>query len=178
MLKLIFKLMTLLGAFWCTGCLSSCRSADFNEPLLAASPLVVNSPYLSAREAYAQALPLIEVWHPEARLFHLTVEWPSPGGRSPNWQLYFVAPDTGAGSQQLRVIQHGQRLSVAEVPPGQSQVMPTCWRDSDEILQRMQDLASRHQAVYRMRLFSNGIWEIIQGDSQWELSACSGLLVR
>lgn len=127
--------------------------------------------YLTAREAYDQALPLIASWQPEARLFHVAVRWPSPGGRSPDWQLYFVD-----SQGQLRVVQNGQRLNVRTPPADPETRLTDCWLDSDEVLLRLQDLSQSAQAIYSMALHSKGHWELRQGEQRWTLLACSGLL--
>ncbi|MBF2054154.1 MAG: hypothetical protein IGS03_11945 [Candidatus Sericytochromatia bacterium] len=135
-------------------------------PGLSAPPL-----YLTAREAYDQALPLIEAWEPQARLVHVAVRWPSPGGRSPDWLLYFASDQQG-----LRVVKNGQRLQVQTPPSASLNPLPECWLDSDEIIRRLQDLSQSTQAVYSMALHSEGHWELIQTEQHWQLAACSGLL--
>lgn len=165
-LKFFCGLLTLL--------LCSCTVPASQPP--AATPTAVSpaSPrplYLTAREAYDQALPLIASWQPGARLFHVAVRWPSPGGRSPDWQLYFVD-----SQGHLRVVQNGQRLNVLTLPANPETRLTDCWLDSDEVLQRLQDLSQSAQAIYSMALNSDGYWELIQGEQRWTLSACSGLL--
>lgn len=153
---------------------SNCTAVHTPQPAAPAThaPSLSDPPlYLTAREAYDQALPLIEAWQPQARLFHVAVRWPSPGGRSPNWQLYFVD-----SQQALRVVQNGQRLQVLQPPSASLAPLPECWLDSDEITRRLQDLSQSTQAVYSMALHSEGYWELIQAEQHWKLSACSGLL--
>jgi hypothetical protein len=99
------------------------------------------------------------------------VRWPSPGGRSPDWQLYFVD-----SQGQLRVVQNGQRLNVLTPPADPGTTLADCWLDSDEVLLRLQDLSQSRQAIYSMALHGDGHWELFQGEQRWTLSACSGLL--